>query len=74
MPKSIKEFYDDRETANNVREFLLQHLEKVAVEKVFSGEDVKGFPLAKEAIENAFEAMATMFEPKPVRKVTNEAK
>lgn len=72
--KSIKEFYDDRETANNVRDFLLQHLEKVAVEKVFAGEDVKGFPFAKEAIENAFEAMSAMSEPKPVRKVLNESR
>ena len=72
--KSLIEFYNDRETCKNVEMFLLQHLEKIALSKVFAREDVSGIADARVCIEEAFEAMSAEFEKRPEKNIINEAR
>lgn len=72
--KSLQEFYNDKDTAKNVKNYLIQYLEGEAVRKVFSKEDISGFADAKECIEGAFENLATMFDARPARRDINEAR
>lgn len=64
---SIEAFYRDSAMRDNVKAFLQKHLEKKALEKVFNKEDTSHIAEAREVIDEAFEAMADIFEPKPER-------
>lgn len=66
--KSLKEFYQDSETRDNVKNYLLQYLKDEGCKKMFAKEDVTGFADAKDVIEKAFEEMEFMFAPKPKSK------
>lgn len=73
--KSLLEFWQDKDTKNNVKNYLIEYLEKEAVKKVFSREDVSAISEAKEVIDKAFDNMDLMFEPKKQKEdVTNPAR
>jgi hypothetical protein len=72
--KSLKEFYADTETRDNVKAYLVQFLTEEAVKKVFNREDVGGVAEAKEIIENAFAQMELMFQPKVEKNTENESR
>lgn len=66
--KSLQEFYQDKETRENVQAFLNETLERMAVKRVFAKEDISGIADAKEAIDEAFRSMEELFVPQPERK------
>lgn len=68
MAKSLQEFYNDKETRDNVKNYLLEFLKEEGSKKMFNKEDVTGYADAKDAIEKAFEEMEFMFAPKPKSK------
>lgn len=72
--KSLLEFHNDKETKENVKNFLFQVLEKETIKRVFDREDVSGLADAREVIEKAFEEMDVMFAPKIERVTENEAR
>lgn len=73
--KSLKEFYQDVETRNNVYEYLVQFLSEQAIKKVFAKEDVSAVAEAKEMIDLAFENMDLIFQGKLKEKeLKNEAR
>lgn len=68
MVKSIQEFYNDSETRDNVKNYLLDFLKEEGAKKMFAKENVTGFADAKEVIEKAFDNMEYMFAPKQAKK------
>lgn len=64
MSKSLLEFYNDKDTKNNVHEYLVMFLKEEATRKVFAKEDVSAVAEAKEMIDKAFEHMDVMFSKK----------
>ena len=75
MAKSIQEFYNDTETRDNVKNYLIDFLKEEGSKKMFAKEDVTGFADAREVIEKAFENMEYLFSPKPKeKKIINEAR
>ena len=72
--RSLQEFYNDKETSDNVKNYLVQTLEEIAVKRVFAKEGTEGLADAKEVIETAFANMEMMFAKKVDPKVINEAR
>lgn len=73
--KSLKQFYFDTETKENVKNYLIEFLEKEALEKVFAGDEVLGFCEAKRVIEKAFYNLEVLFDTKPqAKEKINEAR
>lgn len=66
--KSLLEFYNDKETRENVHNYLTEFLKEEAVKKVFDREDVSAVAEAKEMIDKAFENIDNMFTKKITRK------
>lgn len=66
--KSLIEFYNDKDTKNNVHEYLISYLKEEGIRKLFEKEDVSAVAEAKEMIDKAFENMELMFEKKAERK------
>jgi hypothetical protein len=62
--KSIKEFYQDKETRDNVYNYLISWLEKEAIRKTFEKENTLSIGEAKDIIDKAWEEMSLLFEPK----------
>jgi hypothetical protein len=73
--KSLLEFYNDKDTKENVKNYLIEYLRGEAVRKVFDKEDVSSVAEAKDIIDKAFENMDNMFAKKPiVRETKNESR
>lgn len=73
--KSLIEFYNDKETKDNLHNYLVDYLEKETVKKVFNREDISGVADAKECIDEAFENLEVLFAPKSGGKdIKNEAR
>lgn len=61
---SIFSFYQDAETRDNVKNYLIEFLEGIAIKKVFNREDTNAVAEAKECIEKAFNNLDNLFQPK----------
>lgn len=73
--KSLLEFYNDKDTKENVKNYLIEYLRGEAVRKVFDKEDVSAVAEAKDIIDKAFENMDNMFAKKPIsRETKNESR
>lgn len=73
--KSLKAFWNDKETKENVYNYLVQYLEKVALEKVFNKQDAIAVGEAMEIITKAFENLDYLFSSKVKEKEQiNEAR
>lgn len=66
--KSLKAFWNDQETKDNVHNYLIAFLETTAVKKVFAKEDIAGVGEAKEIIDKAFENLDYLFGKKVDKK------
>jgi hypothetical protein len=75
MSKSLLNFYNDKETKEEVQNYLIDFLEHEAIKKVFAKEDVSAVSEAKEMIDKAFENMDLLFQSKVNKKEQiNEAR
>lgn len=72
--KSLQEFYNDKETMNNVKAYLIDYLEKESIIQVFARQDISGIADAKEIIDKAFENLEVLFARKVVKNTNNEAR
>ena len=73
--KSLREFYNDKDTKENVYNYLIDYLEKETVKRTFDREDVSGMADAKEIISKAFDNMDLLFNSKAKKKEqVNEAR
>lgn len=57
-------FYKDTPTKDNVKNYLINFLEKEAVKKVFNKEDVSAVAEARDLIDKAFDNLELLFTPK----------
>ena len=67
-------FWNDKETKEAVKAYLIQHLTEEAVKRVFAKEPVEAIGEAREVIEGAFNRLDEMFEKRPEPNVENEAR
>lgn len=73
--KSLQEFYNDKETKENVKNYLISFLEEEALRKVFAKEDVSGIADARDCIGKAFYNLEVLFDQKPkAKEPINEAR
>jgi len=73
--KSLLSFYNDKDTKENVYNYLIDYLEKEAVKRVFDREDVSAIADAKEVIDKAFDNLEVLFNKKAEKKESiNEAR
>ena len=73
--RSLLEFYQDKDTRENVHNYLVEFLKEEAVRKLFNKEDVSAVAEAKEMIDKAFENMNIIFAKKETSKQPiNEAR
>ncbi len=70
--EALRQFYSNKIELEAVKEYLLQTLNKVALEKLFKGEDAKPVAEARFVVETAFSNLKEMYEPK--RKASNNSK
>ena len=72
---SIYSFWRDKATRENVKAYFIQFFKDKAVEKLMNREDAVALADATDMLNEAFEAMDIMFEPKPrVKNNINEAR
>lgn len=57
MNPHLKAFNDSPEIKNSVKEFMVDVLKEIAVEKAFKGETVVGIPEASKLIERMFDRL-----------------
>lgn len=67
--KSLIEFYQDKDTRENVKEYLLQFYKDEAVRMLMNREDTVALADATDLLEKAFENMEVLFSPKSEGKV-----
>lgn len=73
--KSLRAFWNDKETKENVYNYLIEFLQGIAIKKVFDKEDAMAVGEAKEIIDQAFENLDNLFELRPEKKENiNEAR
>lgn len=73
--KSLQEFYNDKDTKNNVKEYLLQFFKEEAVRMLMNREDAVAVADATELVIKAFDNMEVLFSPKSKgKKQLNEAR
>jgi hypothetical protein len=73
--KSLTEFYQDKDTRENVREYLLQFYKEEAVRMLMNREDAVALADATELLNKAFENMDILFSPKSEgKKIINNAR
>lgn len=70
----LRNFWNDKETKSAVKEYLIQYLTREAVRRVFAKEPVECIGESKDVLEEAFNELDLMFEPKVVPNVENEAR
>lgn len=56
-------FYQDEQMRDTLKEFMLNELSDMAVQKVFDKEDISGLPEAKELVEKLFNKLHELYEP-----------
>ena len=54
MTNLLNQFHNDEHTREAVRAFFLEQLDRLALEKVYSGKETTGIKDAKETIERSF--------------------
>lgn len=62
--KSLIEFYQDKDTRENVREYLLQFYKDEAVRMLMDREDAVALADATDLLNKAFDNMDILFSPK----------
>lgn len=50
----LRFFYEDVNLRNAVKDFLIETLGEIAIDKTFNGEDVSGIKDARDLVERAF--------------------
>ena len=74
MTNFLNQFYNDEHTREAVKAFFLEQLDKLALEKVYSGKETTGIKDAKETIERAFIELKELYsQEKPIKNI-NEAR
>jgi len=66
--KSLQEFNANKDTRNNVKEYLLQFFKEEAVRMLMNRESAVAVADATDLVEKAFENLDLLFNPKPKRK------
>ncbi|MDD4988443.1 MAG: hypothetical protein PHS68_06085 [Candidatus Izemoplasmatales bacterium] len=73
--KSLQQFFLETDTRDNVKNYLIEFLEREAVRKVFTKEDISGLADARDCIEKAFYNLEVLFGEKPkTKEAINEAR
>lgn len=62
--EKLKTFYGDKLMMESVYMSILEHLDKTALDRVYSGLDVSGIPLAKAAVDDMLLALHERYGPK----------
>jgi len=57
-------FYNDKTTSEAVKVFMLEQLEQMAVEAVFSKKPTDGIFEAKELVDKMFATLKELYEPR----------
>ena len=60
----LKTFYGDKHMMEAVYTTILLHLDKIALDKVYSGQDASGIPLAKAAVDDMLLELNEKYGPK----------
>lgn len=68
--KSLIEFYQDQDTRDNVKQYLLEFFKEEAVRRLMNREDAVALADASELVEQAFENMELLFASKSESKET----
>ena len=74
MTNFLNQFYNDEHTREAVKAFFLEQLDKLALEKVYSGKETTGIKDAKETIERAFIELKELYSQEKTIKNINEAR
>lgn len=78
--KSLQEFNNDKETRNNVHEYLVEFMQQEAVRVLFNRENTENYMNpesiadAKELVDRAFENLDVLFSAKPKKNTENSAR
>lgn len=70
----LKRFYDDEATREMVRAMLMNHLNSLALKKVYDGKSTEGIKDAKEAIVSAFGELAEKYGKITKPKIDNQSR
>ena len=69
----IQEFYRHEVMRETVKQFFIETLQDMAVEKTFAGEETHGIKDAKDCIDKSFERLDNEFGEK-VKQIINNSK
>lgn len=71
---TLKEAAQDKLFLAELEKFFADHLDRLALEKVYSKQDTHGIADALEALKNAFEQLDAVYNPKENKKPINIAR
>lgn len=69
----LKQFFDQEHMRVEVYRFFKAEMDKLALEKMYRGEDVSGIKEAREVLVRAEKELQTKFTRKPVKKDVRRA-
>jgi hypothetical protein len=61
----LNQFHQNKVEREAVQAFMVQCLEKIAVERVFRGEDVSGIKDARELVDRTFDELQLLYGEQP---------
>lgn len=67
----LHQFYLQQEMREAVKEFIINHLKELTINKAFAGESTDGISEAKNALQNAFKQLDDTYGVKKETKATN---
>lgn len=65
---NVQSFYTNKAMRDDVRDYIYSKMDKLALERMYKGENTAGFKEAKEVLAYALHCMALEFEQAPVNK------
>lgn len=65
---NLRNFYNNENERESVKEFMIECLKEMAHERAFAGESVAGISEARELVEKMFDKLEQMFRIKPEQK------
>lgn len=70
----IKQFVNDKELFEGIKNYFIQHLDKVVLDKAYSGKSTEGSDIARQAITQAFQDLKKEYSGEVKREIIEEYK
>lgn len=71
MNPLLRNFYQNEKLREEVRQFMIERLGVMAIERAFAGEDTSGIKEARECVEKTFDKLEELYSKKEEPVINN---